>query len=141
MYLSLALDTADPLAFGKQVLSLEKTYGCKGGRGFYFSLSPSLLKKALTFVHQAGLTGGAGRKKAVFEKPFGDSMPSSQELEKAVAFVFDEKDVFRMDHYLGKELVQNILTFRFANTVFEKLWHSDFIDHVQITLAESIGVE
>jgi glucose-6-phosphate 1-dehydrogenase len=77
----------------------------------------------------------------VFEKPFGNDLITAQDLNRIVHAVFDESQVLRIDHYLGKETVQNILAFRFANAIFEPLWNRDYIDHIQITVAESVGVE
>ncbi|GAG38222.1 unnamed protein product, partial [marine sediment metagenome] len=77
----------------------------------------------------------------MFEKPFGHDLITAQELNRSVHGVFDESQVLRIDHYLGKETVQNILALRFANAIFEPLWNRDYIDHIQITVAESLGVE
>src|SRR6202041_1564035 len=77
----------------------------------------------------------------VFEKPFGHDLASAQQLNETIATVFDESQVFRIDHYLGKETVQNLLVFRFANSLWEPVWNREHIDHVQITVAEDIGVE
>ena len=75
------------------------------------------------------------------EKPFGHDLASARELNRAIHKVFHESQVFRIDHYLGKETVQNILVFRFGNSVFERVWNRDAVDHVQMTVAESIGIE
>jgi glucose-6-phosphate 1-dehydrogenase len=83
--------------------------------------------------------GKLGR--AVIEKPFGHDLESARELNRQVNAVFAERQVFRIDHYLGKETVQNILVFRFANGIFEPVWNRNYIDHVQITAAETLGVE
>ena len=77
----------------------------------------------------------------VIEKPFGHDLDSARELNRQVNAVFSEEQVFRIDHYLGKETVQNILVFRFANGIFEPIWNRNYIDHVQITVAETLGVE
>ncbi len=77
----------------------------------------------------------------VIEKPFGHDLSSARELNRQVNSVFDERQVFRIDHYLGKETVQNLLVFRFANGIFEPIWKRNYIDHVQITVAETLGVE
>ena len=78
--------------------------------------------------------------RVVIEKPFGTTLAEARELNRQVLAVFDEQQVFRIDHYLGKETVQNILAFRFANGMFEPLWNRNYIDHVQITAAEDIGI-
>ena len=84
--------------------------------------------------------GGDEWRRVIIEKPFGHDLESARELSHVVSQVFDERDVFRIDHYLGKETVQNILAMRFANTMFEPLWNSNYVDHVQITMSEEIGI-
>src|SRR5205085_10423909 len=86
-------------------------------------------------------TGLAPGSKIVIEKPFGYDLDSARELNATLHQVFDESQIFRIDHYLGKETVQNILAFRFANGMFEPIWNRRYIDHVQITVAEQIGIE
>ena len=83
----------------------------------------------------------AARSRVIIEKPFGHDLESARELNDEVNKVFDEDQIFRIDHYLGKETVQNILVFRFANGIFEPIWNRNYVDHVQITAAESIGIE
>ncbi len=115
--------------------------GGPGGRLYYLALAPWLYPRALESLRSAGLTGtpgpGGGWRRVVIEKPFGRDLQSARELNRRVLAVFDESQVFRIDHYLGKETVQNILVFRFANIMFEPLWSRNLIDHVQITVAES----
>lgn len=113
--------------------------GSKCESVFYLSTSPSLYGTICQNLKAAGLTGGAAR--VVMEKPIGHDLTSSQALNDAVAAVFDELAIFRIDHYLGKEAVQNLLALRFANTLFEPLWNSGGIDHVQITVSETVGIE
>lgn len=107
-------------------------------RLIYLAIPPSAFVSAVHDIAGAGLAGGAC---LVVEKPFGRDYQTGCELTRAVAGVFDERQVFRIDHFLGKETVQNIFVFRFGNSVFERVWHRDAIDHVQFTVAESIGIE
>jgi glucose-6-phosphate 1-dehydrogenase len=108
---------------------------------FYLSTQPSYYAPTVERLGEAGLQRGAGWRRLVVEKPFGHDGRSARELDKAIHSVFREADVYRIDHYLGKETVQNILAFRFGNGIFEPVWNRRYINNVQITAAESIGVE
>ena len=110
---------------------------------FYLSVPPSQFPVIVDGLGDAGLATETGQcfRRVVIEKPFGEDLASSAELNAEVHRAFEERQVFRIDHYLGKETVQNILVFRFANGIFEPVWNRNFIDHIQITVAESIGVE
>ena len=108
------------------------------GRFFYAATPPGAYPDVVRRLGEAGLARGA---RIVFEKPFGHDAASARELNDCIHEVFDESQVFRIDHYLGKETVQNILAFRFANGLFEPVWNRRYIDHVQITVAEDIGIE
>jgi glucose-6-phosphate 1-dehydrogenase len=90
---------------------------------------------------RAGLARGNGWRRLIVEKPFGRDLATAQDLNRRLHRVFPESEIYRIDHYLGKETVQNILAFRFGNGIFEPLWNRRYVDHVQITGAESIGVE
>lgn len=109
---------------------------------FYLAVSPSQFGEVVAQVHQAGLLhrDGPGWQRIVVEKPFGHDLASAQLLNRELTRYAHESQVFRIDHYLGKETVQNILMFRFSNSVFERLWNRDSIDHVQITVSEKLGV-
>ncbi len=120
----------------------DKKHGVKGNRLFYLAVAPEYFSDIL---HRLGRHGMAkpehGQVRVIIEKPFGHDLESAKELNAEVNQVLDEDQIFRIDHYLGKETVQNILVFRFANGIFEPIWNRNYIDHVQITAAESIGIE
>jgi glucose-6-phosphate 1-dehydrogenase len=122
---------------------IDRERGTAGNRVFYLSVAPSLYSEA---IEQIGAAKMARPKEGswtriIIEKPFGHDLESAKQLNQDVAKVFDEEQVYRIDHYLGKETVQNLLVFRFANGIFEPIWNHRYIDHVQITNAEAIGVE
>ena len=114
-------------------------------RVFYLATPPDLYGLVIERITAAGLapkeTDGEGRTRVIIEKPFGTDLQTAGELNHRVHEALDEKQVYRIDHYLGKETVQNIMVFRFANAVFEPIWNRRYIDHVQITAAEGVGVE
>lgn len=107
-------------------------------RLIYLAVPPSVVPKALRQLHASDLAAGT---RVIIEKPFGHDLESARRLNHEVHELFDESQVFRIDHYLGKETVQNILVFRFGNSLFERVWNRDAVDHVEMTVAESIGVE
>ncbi len=109
---------------------------------FYLAISPSQFGEVVEQVHRTGLLNkeGAGWQRIVVEKPFGHDLASAQALNRELTRYAHEQQVFRIDHYLGKETVQNILMFRFSNSIFERLWNREAVDHVQITVSEKIGV-
>ena len=108
---------------------------------FYLSTQPSFYPVAVDMLRETGLNKGNAQRRVVVEKPIGHDLDSARELEQHLEAAFDESDIYRIDQYLGKETVQNILAFRFANGIFEPLWNRRYVDHIQITAAESIGVE
>ena len=138
-YVSAPLD--DPDAFRplrERLVALDSELGTAGRRLFYCATPSSAFP---TIVRRIGETGLAANARIVLEKPIGHDLGSALELDRIVREVFDEPQVFRIDHYLGKEAVQNILVFRFANAMVERAWCGEAIDHVQITVAESTGIE
>ena len=121
---------------------LDEERGTQGNRMFYLSSSPSLFPTIVERLGEAGMNEGEGDGYArlVIEKPFGRDLESAKELNAGIQRYFEERQIYRIDHYLGKETVQNILALRFANGIFEPIWNQNFVDHVQITVAEEIGV-
>jgi glucose-6-phosphate 1-dehydrogenase len=126
----------------ERLAQLDAEEGTGGNRLFYLAVPPTLYERIITCLGQAGLNRkGAGWTRIIIEKPFGRDLASARQLNERVHAVFDESQVYRIDHYLGKETVQNIVTFRFGNAIFEPIWNRNYVDHVQITVAESVGVE
>lgn len=121
---------------------LDTKVGTNGNHAFYLSIPPKDFAQVCEQLKRSGLSNAGPNqfRRVIIEKPFGHDLASSRELNSIVESVFPPDAVFRIDHYLGKETVQNILALRFANMFFEPLWNSNYIDHVQITMAEDIGV-
>jgi len=120
---------------------VEKSHQTAGNVLFYLSTQPSYYAEAIKALGAHGLTEGNGWRRVIIEKPFGHDLESARKLNVEIHKVLDESAVYRIDHYLGKETVQNILAFRFGNGIFEPLWNRRYISFIQITAAESIGVE
>src|SRR5215207_9752917 len=138
-YVSAPLDDPDAFAaLRERLVTLDADLGAEGRRLFYCATPPSAFPTIVQRIGQAGL---AEQARIVVEKPIGHDLASARELDRIAREVFDEPQVFRIDHYLGKEAVQNILVFRFANSMVERAWSGDVVDHVQITVAESDGIE
>jgi glucose-6-phosphate 1-dehydrogenase len=135
-------DPADYAGLKAELDRIDKRKGLGGNRMFYLATAPEFFAG---IIENLGVQGMAqpeqGLTAVVIEKPFGHDLNSARELNRQVNAVFHESQVFRIDHYLGKETVQNLLVFRFANGIFEPIWNRNYIDHVQITAAETLGVE
>jgi hypothetical protein len=126
---------------GETIKELDENRGTRGNHAFYLSIPPKAFEQVCRQLSKHGLAQAEGEKwrRVVIEKPFGHDLESARQLNDIVESVFPQDAVFRIDHYLGKETVQNILALRFANQLFEPLWNANYVDHVQITMAEDIG--
>ena len=120
---------------------LDQQYGIEGNRIFYLAMAPSFFGTITQHLKDEALLTENGYNRLIIEKPFGKDYASAQILNEQLRHSFDENQIYRIDHYLGKEMIQNITAVRFANRVFETMWNRDHIDNVQITLAEQVGVE
>ena len=120
---------------------LEKRWGRKAQRIFYMAVPPSLFGEIPQLIAHSGIAADRKCSRLVIEKPIGYDVDSALALNRIIGSVFDESQIFRIDHYLGKETVQNILAFRFANPLFEPIWNRRYVDYVSITVAEEVGVE
>ena len=129
---------ADAVAEAEKQLTEECEPGQKLGRLHYLSVPPKAALPVVQQLHEAGLVE---RSRIIMEKPFGTDLESAKKLNARLHEVFDESQIFRIDHFLGKEAAQNILAFRFANGLFEPIWNRNFIDHVQIDVPETLGLE
>ncbi|HET9647305.1 MAG TPA: glucose-6-phosphate dehydrogenase [Microlunatus sp.] len=126
----------------RTIADLDEARGTGGNHAFYLSIPPGLFQTVVDQLRSHGLADQqAGRwSRVVIEKPFGHDLASARELNRIVSEVFPSWSVFRIDHYLGKETVQNLMALRFANQLFEPVWNNNYVDHVQITMAEDIGI-
>ena len=137
-------DFADPAtyaALNKQLKDRERNWSSPANIVFYLATPPSIMETIVLGLGAAGLARDRQHSRIVVEKPFGHDLASAVALNGVLTSVFDETQIYRIDHYLGKETVQNILALRFANALFEPIWNRRYIDHVQITVAEQVGVE
>ena len=125
----------------KEIASIEQQWKTDVNRVFYMAIPPQFIEIISAKIGKAGIAKNKLQSRLVIEKPFGHDLESARKLNKKLASIFDECQVYRIDHYLGKETVQNIMAFRFANAMFEPIWNRNYIDHVQVTVAEQLGVE
>jgi glucose-6-phosphate 1-dehydrogenase len=136
-------DVSDPDCIRRleqQLEEIDAKHGTKGNRVWYMATLPSLFGIISEQIGKSGLLNTGGWHRLVVEKPFGEDLASARELNDTLRRYFTEDEIFRIDHYLGKETVQNLLVFRFANAIFEPIWNRRYIDHVQITVAEDLGI-
>jgi glucose-6-phosphate 1-dehydrogenase len=134
-------DDAQFHALAETLARVDELHGTEGNRLYYLATPASFFPVILQRLGATGLNQPGGFARVVIEKPFGHDLETARELAEVAHLPFDERQIYRIDHYLGKETVQNIFVFRFANTIFEPVWNNRYVDHVQITVAESIGVE
>ncbi|MEC2075462.1 glucose-6-phosphate dehydrogenase [Metabacillus fastidiosus] len=137
-------DVTNPSSYNelKTVLhELDNSYNTEGNRMFYLAMAPEFFGTIASNLKKEGLTDTKGWSRLVIEKPFGHDLPSAQTLNQELREVFNEDQIYRIDHYLGKEMVQNIEVIRFANAIFEPLWNNRYISNIQITSSEVLGVE
>ena len=130
-------------SLAERLEKIDKERGTRGNRLFYFAAGPDQFETILKNLKAAGLNRAkeGSWARVIIEKPFGTDLKSARELNRIVSHAFDESQTYRIDHFLGKETAQNILVLRFANAIFEPLWNTRYIDHLQITAAETLGVE
>jgi len=141
-YQSVREGTAEDFAALAECIGrLERSHAMPENRVFYLALPPTIVPTVVGRLNGAGLLKSRGWVRVVFEKPFGHDLPSARELNTTLHRYLDESQIYRIDHYLGKETVQNLLAFRFANPIFESLWKRELIESVEITVAEDLGVE
>ncbi|MCW2864371.1 MAG: glucose-6-phosphate 1-dehydrogenase [Actinoallomurus sp.] len=135
-------DDASFEELARAVKELDEKRGTGGNYAFYLSIPPKFFQDVVKQLQRSGLSKPSENswRRVVIEKPFGHDLASARELNAILHEVFPEESIFRIDHYLGKETVQNILALRFANTLYEPIWNRSYVDHVQITMAEDIGI-
>src|SRR5499433_3340570 len=130
-------------ALAERLDDIDKNHGTRGNRLFYFAVSPDQFEPILKNLKDAGLnqTCEGSWARVIVEKPFGTDLDTARELNRVIRNSFSEEQTYRIDHFLGKETAQNILVLRFANAIFSPLWNTHYVDQVQITAAETLGVE
>ncbi len=134
-------DVASGEVLSRRLTAIEAEWGERANRIYYLAVPPSMMEPAAAMLQRLKVCRDCSRDRLVVEKPFGRDLSSARSLNQFLNGLFVESQIYRIDHYLGKETVQNILAFRFANSLYEPVWNRRYIDHVQITVAESVGVE
>jgi glucose-6-phosphate 1-dehydrogenase len=134
-------DSSSYVSLKKFADQIDENYKLAGNRIFYLAMAPEFFGPIALHLKADGLTDVKGYKRLVIEKPFGHDLDSAKELNKQIRSAFSEEEVYRIDHYLGKEMVRNIEVIRFANAIFEPLWNNRYISNIQITSSETLGVE
>lgn len=129
------------LTLSRRLREIETEWGERANRVYYLAVPPPMMKPAAAMLQRLGVCRDCAHDRLVVEKPFGRDLASARDLNAFLGEMFVESQIYRIDHYLGKETVQNILAFRFANSLFEPIWNRRYIDQVQITVAETVGVE
>jgi glucose-6-phosphate 1-dehydrogenase len=140
----LSEDVSNPasgLVLSTFLQKIEEEWGVRANRIYYLAVPPPMMKPAAAMLQRLGVCRDCAHDRLVVEKPFGRDLASARDLNQFLGEMFVESQIYRIDHYLGKETVQNILAFRFANSLFEPIWNRHYIDQVQITVAETVGVE
>src|SRR5208337_141004 len=139
-------DFRDPATYSKlkgMLAGVDREQGTPGNYLFYLATTPIFFGEIVRQLGRAGLTNEEGGRwrRVIIEKPFGHDLDSGRALNKELKAILDERQIFRIDHYMGKETVQNLMVLRFGNGIFEPIWNRRYIDHVQITASETVGVE
>lgn len=134
-------DTEHYVTLKKLTDQLDEKYQLNGNRLYYLAMSPNFFGVIVQHLKSQGMMDSTGYHRVIIEKPFGSDYETAKQLNEEITAVFSEKEIYRIDHYLGKEMIQNISAIRFANNIFESMWNNRYIDNVQINLAEDLGVE
>ncbi|MFC2018368.1 glucose-6-phosphate dehydrogenase [Chloroflexota bacterium] len=140
-YQPVASSTGDYEGLGNRISTIEQAHNLPGNRVFYLAVPSEAFGPVIERLGKSGLNRSRGWTRLVIEKPFGADLASARKLNAAIHRHFDESQIYRIDHFLGKEMVQNILAFRFANAIFEPVWNHKYIQSIEITTAEKLGLE